>query len=343
MSMQSIIEFLAQRQGAKVALVVHQRPDGDALGSAVGLADTLTQQGWPTKVVNPLPLPAYLDFIAYPDLLAFHEQENWLEQYDCVGVLDCGEITRLDEHNRAAAERLPTFTIDHHASTLDGLGQAVWVEAEASSTGEMVTRLCREAGWPVSPRAAQGLWTAILTDTGRFSYENTSAKALEAARYCVECGASPADAAASLYQSVSLAERKLQTTVLLRMELYEQERLAVSWLRAQDFAQAKSGVEDSQNLINILRDTTGVEVAIFLYEPPVSDADRGVKASFRSKAPLDCLDVVRQFGGGGHQRAAGCTLPGPIEEARKTIVAAARQAFFRIGHSLEKAPETESV
>ena len=336
--MQSVSDFLHQRQGAKIALVVHQRPDGDALGSAVGLADTLTSQGWPTRVVNPRPLPAYLGFIAYADLVAFHEEENWADNYDCLGVLDCGEISRLDEHNRPAVDRLPTFTIDHHASTVTGLGQAVWVEPDASSTGEMITRFCRDAGWPVSARAALGLWTAVVTDTGRFSYENTSAAALEAARFCVECGASPSVAADNLYQSVSLAERKLQTTVLLRMEVYEQGRLAVSWLRAQDFVQAKSGVEDSQNLINILRDTTGVEVAIFLYEPAMPNMEGVIKASFRSRAPLDCLKVVHQFGGGGHQRAAGCTLSGPMEEARKTILAAARQAYFTESRELAQEP-----
>lgn len=328
MSIESVSTFLQSRMDGRVALVSHQRPDGDALGSALGLALTLRRQGCAAVVVNPLPLPEYLMFLWDDDAIAAHDSPDWWRDYDALCVLDCGEASRLDEINRGALEHLPTCTIDHHV-TSDGLGEAIWVEAEASSASEMVVRLCRELGWPLPAPAAQALWTGIVTDTGRFSFENATPAALDAARECVMAGADPVAAATELYQSVTWEERRLQAKVLQHMERLEDGRLAVSWLGLDDFKQAGSGVESAQNLINLLRDTAKVEVAVFLYEPPGGGGEAPVKASFRTRSPHDATVVTGRFGGGGHQRAAGCSLPGPMPKALETVLDAVREAFFR--------------
>lgn len=324
--MQAILDFLSSRRGEKIAILTHQRPDGDALGSAVGLAGALTDAGYQAVAVNPLPFPDYLAFIDPRGMVKMHSEPDWHKQYDCVGIVDCGEAGRLEEINRAAVGNLPVFTIDHHVSSV-GLG-ASWIRADASSTGEMIVQLCDEAGWPISPDTAQALWVAIVTDTGRFCYENTTAACLEAARRCVESGARPSDASAVLYQSVSVAERKLQAMVLSRMELLEDGRLAVSWLKREDFIRARSGIQDTQNLISLIRDTDGVEAAVFLYEPMAGEDKGEVKVSCRTRAPHSCLDLVCRFGGGGHERAAGCTVSGPIDQVRAALTEAARSAFF---------------
>ncbi len=326
--MQRILDFLLPFAGKRIALLAHQRPDGDALGSAVGLADILSHNGYTAHVVNPLPFPAYLSFIDPGGRVQMRPESDWHARYDCVGVLDCGEAGRLDEVNRAAVNQLPAFTIDHHASS-EGLGAARWICPTASSTGEMVVRLADAAGWRMPPGAAQALWVAIVTDTGRFCYENATAACLDAARRCVEQGAKPSDAAARLYQCVSVAERRLQALVLSRMELLEGGRLSVSWLRREDFKKARSGIQDTQNLISLIRDTEGVEAAVFLYEPMSAEARDEVKVSCRTSSPHNCLELVGRFGGGGHERAAGCTISGSIESARGVVVPAAVQAFFR--------------
>lgn len=327
MAIEDVIAFLDDHANARVALVAHARPDGDALGSAVGLADALRGLGRRAWVVNPLPLPGYLGFLADQDMVVRHDETDWWRGYDVLGVLDCGEAGRLDDTNRLALGRLPTFNIDHHA-TSDGVGEAVWLEPHASSTGEMVVRLCRQAGWRMSAKGATALWTAIVTDTGRFSYENATADALDAARECIVAGADPVRAATELYQSVTWPERKLQTLVLQRMQMLEGGRLAVSWLGRNDFREAGVGVEGADNVINLLRDTAGVEVAIFFYEPS-GDAGGGmVKTSFRTRSPHDALKVVCLFGGGGHTRAAGCTVAGTINEVMERVIDAARKEFF---------------
>lgn len=326
--MRRILDFFQTRRGAKVAVLCHQRPDGDAFGSVVGLAEILSANGFDAHAVNPLPYPDHLSFVDPNGIVRLHSEPDWHVHYDCVAVLDCGEITRLEEINRAALRELPVCTVDHHASSTTGIGEAVWIHPAASSTGEMVVQLADAAGWVIPAAAAQALWVAIVTDTGRFSYENTTAPCLAAARRCVELGARPQDASAKLYQCVSVAERVLQGLVLSRMELLEGGKLAVSWLMRKDFIAARSGVQDTQNLISLLRDTAGVEAAVFLYEPVSGDRSDGIKISCRTAAPHNCLELVGSFGGGGHERAAGCTLPGGIDAARATITEAARKAFF---------------
>lgn len=326
--MDSILDFLNEFGGGRIALAVHQRPDGDALGSAMGLAAILRNSGGSVKLVSPLPLPEHLSFIVDSELVVDDIETGWWNGFDCLGVLDCGEAGRLEPVVAEALPHLPVFTIDHHASSA-GLGRAIWVEPKASSTGEMIVRLASRADWFMPPFAAQALWTAIITDTGRFCFENTHEAALEAACACLKAGASPAMVAAALYQSVTVPERRLQLRVLERMELLAGGRLAVSWLTDEDFRQAGIGVEGAQNLVNILRDTEGVDVAVFLYEPAAGHPNpKNVKASFRTNSPYDALAVTSRFGGGGHQRAAGCSLPGPIGDAAKLIIEAAAKEYF---------------
>ncbi len=321
-----IVRFMEEHPEARFALVAHQRPDGDALGSMIGLAEALRRQQRPAVLVNPLPFPDNLRFLVAPDLIVHHEADDWWREYDAVGVLDCGEESRLEPVNRAAAARLPAFTIDHHATSDKGLGEAVWIEPEMSSTGEMVVRLCRELGWELTQPAAQALWTAIVTDTGRFCYENTTAAAMAAAQACLAAGADPARTAVEVYQSVTLPQRRLQQTVLERMALFDEGRLAVSWLGRDDFARTGVGVEGSDNGINLLRDTAGVEAAVFFYEPRAMEGV--VKASFRTRSPYNALDVATRFGGGGHKRAAGCTVAGTVPEVMERVIEASRKAFF---------------
>ncbi|MCC8190334.1 MAG: bifunctional oligoribonuclease/PAP phosphatase NrnA [Planctomycetes bacterium] len=325
----SILTFLAQRPAGRVALVTHARPDGDALGSAMGLAHLLRAAGHDATVVSPGPIPSTLRFLTDPDCLQPGHDPDWWREFACLGVLDCGDPDRLDAGNRPAAANLPAFTIDHHA-TSTGIGQACWIDPDASSTGEMVVRLAAAAGWPLTPPAAQALWTAIVSDTGRFSYENATPAALAAGRTCLLAGADPARVAREIFQSVSLGERRLQIRILERLELHAAGRLGLSWLRTEDFAAAGVGREEAQDCINLIRDTAGVEVAIFLCESPSEPDGRpaSVKISLRTRSPYNSLDLARRLGGGGHKRAAGCSAPAPLADARQRVLDLAHILYF---------------
>lgn len=325
-----IIDFLNRHKSGRILLVSHQRPDGDALGSCCGLARVLATRGFDAALAAPSPVPANLRFLLRDVPIAEPAGGDWWRPFDCVGLLDCGDIDRVDAANQAPIAALPTFNIDHHISS-GGVGQAVWNDTTASSTGEMAVRLCRATDWPLGRDAATALWTAIITDTGRFSFENATAPALEAARECILAGAEPSEVARLVYQSVGVPERRLQRRILERMELTDGGRLASAWLTDADFVEAGVGVEGVQDLITLLRDTAGVEAAALFYEMTDADGRRSVKASLRTASPHDAVAIVSRYGGGGHTRAAGCSLDKPLTEAMDEVLGAMRREYFAVG------------
>lgn len=329
MGVEDIIGFLEKRGGKKGALVCHQRPDGDALGSGLALALALRENGFGADVVNAFPLPENLAFLGGEGIVVRKDAADWHREYDFLGVLDCGEVKRLEPINRAAAGALPAFTVDHHVSSA-GVGEAIWVQPGASSTGEMIVNLYRVAGWKMGRQAAQALWTAIVTDTGRYSYENATPAALEAGRECLLAGANPVLTASMIYQFVSPGERLLQARALSRVEYFDGGRMAVSWLNDDDFREAGVSADADIEIVNLLRDTTGVEAALFFYQLSTRStaAPGAVKISIRTAAPHEAVGVAKMFQGGGHARAAGCTVDRPLPAAMQMVTAAARGEFF---------------
>lgn len=330
MAIADVVGYLSGLQGKRVGLMGHQRPDGDALGSCVGLASVLNDNGIFTRVIMPDVIPMYISFLARGNgLVVTPENSDWFHEYDVIGVLDCGEANRVSPTNRAALSEKPFFNIDHHASSGGNFGEASWVWPGASSTGEMICDICRALDWKPNPVAADALWTAIVTDTGRFTQENTTVSCMEAALWCFRGGAEPWKVSTDLFQSVTFQERKLQRRVLDSMELHWNGKVALACLTPEDFLNTGNGVEGAQNLVSLLRDTVGVEIAVFIYEPPEAvDPKLPVKVSFRTRSPYDSLTVVTQFGGGGHQRAAGCSFPSGVTGARQAILDAIGAAWF---------------
>ncbi len=329
MPMQEVVDFIIANKDKRFALTGHPRPDGDAIGSVVGLCEILKNAGYDARAVNLFPIPERLSFLIEPSSVLPLPPE-WVNDFDCFIVMDCGDWPRLHEINQVAkGSKLRIATIDHHASS-QGIGEAVWIQPDASSVGEMVVNLALAAGWEIPAAAAEALWVAIVTDTGRFSYENTSPQALAAARECLVLGAKPARVAEFVYQSVTRQERALQSRALSRMQYFEDGKIAVTWLVHQDFIDADCGIEGAQDMINLLRDTAGVEVALFLCEiiTYTGDVLPGAKASVRTAEPYDAIKLVAGYGGGGHHRAAGCTIDLPIDTAKRHFVEAARKIFF---------------
>ncbi|MDR3078194.1 MAG: hypothetical protein LBV15_05475, partial [Planctomycetota bacterium] len=274
-------------------------------------------------LVNPGPIPEKYAFLTVSDAIASREDPGWWRDFGLFGVLDCGDLDRLPEINREAARRLPVFNLDHHVSSA-GIGEAIWREDSASSTCEMVTRLVRQAGWELPTPAAQALWTGIVTDTGRFSQENATPAALEAAHLCLLAGADPVLTDLNIFQSTGVAERRLQGRMLERMRLLAEGRLAVSTLRREDFLAAGADPGGSYELVWLLRGTAGVEVSILILET----GSGGVRATLRAAKPHDALRLAGRFGGGGHVRAAGCSLSAGLAEAEEALVRAALEEFW---------------
>ncbi|MFH0910008.1 MAG: bifunctional oligoribonuclease/PAP phosphatase NrnA [Planctomycetota bacterium] len=316
----SVIDVL--QEARRVVVTSHDRPDGDALGAALALSRILAARGTETHLAGCRPIPARYEFLLRGEVFV-PLNPAWCERGAALVALDCGgsdRAERLEAWDRSIA---PLLNIDHHHSNTR-FGDVDWVEPETSSASEMVLRLAEEAGWEVPIEAGEALWVGIVTDTGRFSYENTSARTLRAAARLVALGVRPAPLADAVYRSRTLVEVRLVARAMQSLEMGWAGQVAWVTLQEKDFAEIGGGPEDASDLVNIPREIRGVRIGLFFYELP----GRGeTKVSIRAAAPFEATALAARFQGGGHRRAAGCAVAGPLEEAKAALFAALEEIW----------------
>ncbi|MCX7933701.1 MAG: bifunctional oligoribonuclease/PAP phosphatase NrnA [Planctomycetota bacterium] len=323
--MREIPREIADFLRAKPSLVItaHEQPDGDAVGAVLGLRRILADAGFSAVAMGLQPMPPRYRFLVADGEIR-SPGPGWWQGAQALMALDCGAFDRLPDFAQEARGRILIVNIDHHDAN-HRFGDLNWVDGRASSAGEMVYRLARSLGYAVSSAAAAALWTAIVTDTGQFSYANTSAEVLRLAADLLEKGVDTAAIHRQVYQSFSLAEMRLTERALASLKLHEAGRVATVCLAREDFAACGCGPENVQEIVNIARSVAGVEVGIFFYEPTDEAA---TKVSVRTVPPLNACDLCRRFGGGGHQRAAGCTVAGRIPEVLPTVLAEVKKMWY---------------
>jgi phosphoesterase RecJ-like protein len=311
----------AIRAHDRFLLVTHENPDGDALGSILGMKLGLDSLGKDSVMFLPgqTSPPGEYAFLPLDALL----RELPADAADRVLLaLDCANAQRMG----AAAElvdRVPlSIDVDHHHDNTR-FGTLSHVVADASSTGEIVRDLLRELDVPLTPAIAEALYVALVTDTGRFQYTNTTPKALRLAAELVEAGVDVQRVFRGIYESVEFAKLKLLARALERAQVYDGGRLVVSYLLRSDFHELGVGEEYAEGIIDYLRSVEGAELAATIREPPEPpDAQRRVSLR-ASSDEIDVSAIARQRGGGGHRQAAGFSSPESIEE----IVEFIRSAF----------------
>jgi phosphoesterase RecJ-like protein len=210
--------------------------------------------------------------------------------------------------------RVPILVVDHHA-TSDGVGQVEVVDATAAATGLILYDFLAFAGWPITRRMAESLFVAVATDTGWFQFNNTDSRTYRCAADLIDLGAEPSAIYDKLYQNLSPSRFKLMQTMLSRLELHLDERYAVQHILQEDFRQTGTAYEDTENLINECHRIGSVVVSALLVELK----DGRVRCSLRSRGDVDVSEIAAKFGGGGHKKAAGTFLPGPIDHAKRLI------------------------
>jgi bifunctional oligoribonuclease and PAP phosphatase NrnA len=311
------------RDASHIAITAHVRPDGDALGSCLGLLRILRALGKTATVLDLGPIPDRYRF-----LLADGECRDAdgfdFTSADCIVVLDSGAIDRAAAFVADNQETVPIINIDHHLSNTN-FGRLNVVDTSASSVGEMVCNLAREAGFPIPPAAAEALWVAIVTDTGRFSYSNTTPNTMKAAADLLQTGIQTAEMNHAIYNAMPLRQLRLQGRALEHLETHEEARVALVTLSRDDYAELGCTAADAEDIVNIPRSLEGVEVAIFLYE--ILDSDE-TKVSLRTNEGYDASAFCQKLGGGGHARAAGCSLAESLDDARKTILEHVHNQWF---------------
>ena len=300
--LRAVAEALRDRD--RFLLVTHENPDGDALGSILAaklLLDELSKDAV-TYLPGVAPLPAEYKFMPLAEL---HR-----ELPDDVGervlfALDCANESRLGEGVGALAKTELVVNVDHHHDN-SRFGNVNLVVADASSTGEILRDLIRELGLQLTPELAESLYIALVTDTGRFQYANTTPKALRLAAELVEAGADVRRVFQSVYESVQLAKLKLLARALERAQVYEGGGIVVSYLLKTDFAEVGAAEPYSEGIIDFLRAVEGAEMAALIREPPAPGRPAR-RVSLRSCSDeVDVSAIARASGdGGGHRQAAG--------------------------------------
>ena len=306
----------ALRQHDRFLVVTHENPDGDALGSLLAATLALRQLG--KDAIMYLPgrtlLPSEYGFMPLGDLMR-EPPEDAAERV--LVAVDCAKAERIGDD--AAVSRAPlVLDVDHHHDNTR-FGDLNLIVADASSTGEVLRDVFAELDVELTPALAEPLYIALVTDTGRFQYANTTPKALRLAAELVEAGADIHQVFQQVYESVEFAKLKLLARALARAEVLEGGRIVVSHLVRTDFGEVGASEPYSEGIIDYLRAVEGAELAVLIREQLNEDA-AAYKGSLRSSIDeLDVSAIARRFGGGGHRQAAGFSTDLPLEEVVEQI------------------------
>ncbi len=303
----------------RLLLLTHARPDGDALGSMVALASAARAAGKSAEMLIPNGhVPWRYEFLYPGDRPAGPKKFDELAaDSDLVVILDTCALAQLDGLEDSLEKfRDKIVVVDHHR-TGDDIGSLRWVDISQAATGMMVRRLLKALGWPMEAETVEALATAVVSDTGWFSYGNTDADCLRAAAELFDAGVKADVLYRKIYQSDRPQRLKLLARILDGMELYCDDRLAVMCVTDEDFKRTGAKPSETENLINAALNLATVEVAVMLVQN-----DNGIRVSLRSRDGVDVSGIAQNFGGGGHARAAGATIDDDIRNAKDQLITA---------------------
>ncbi len=296
----------------RILLTTHENPDGDALGSLLAAKLALDQIGKdPVMYLSgAVPLPAEYDFMDLGEL-----QRDLPEDADerLVMALDCANTRRIGPDSTFLDRAPLVVNIDHHHDNTRFGGLSL-VVGDASSTGEILRDLFTELDVRLTPEIAEALYIALVTDTGRFQYQNTTPKTLRLAAELVEAGADVHRVFQGVYENVAFAKLKLLARALDHAQVYEGGRVIVSVLAKSDFDEAGAEEPFSEGIIDHLRAVEGADMVALIREPPTRNGPTR-RVSLRTTAEdIDVSAIARMSAGGGHRQAAGFSSEKSVDE-----------------------------
>ncbi len=309
----------------RAVLTTHLNADGDGAGSEAALASWLRANGTEAWIINPTAFPDALKFLV--------EKDDWIvpagsarardlcDTADLAIVLDTGEVPRIGRVQEMIRE-LPTAVIDHHPVGDHAIGGTSLRDATACATGELVHDIIHEANGPWNDHVAQGIYVAILTDTGGFRFENATANCHRVVAEVVQRGVEPEAMHERIYGSSPM--RRYQMLRLALDTLERDDEYGIAWMVVPRDAYLELGVtaEDLEGFVDIPRSITETEVGLLFRLTQSGE----VKISFRSNGLVDVNALARTFDGGGHVKASGAVVPGPMDEAIERVLDATRRA-----------------
>jgi phosphoesterase RecJ-like protein len=309
--------------GRRVVLSTHMNSDGDGCGSEVALARMLAQRGLDVRIVNPTPWPELFEFLLTDGVKnETAKGPAALKDIDLLIVLDISDVKRLGALTDTVRKlNVPKLVIDHHIASDDPAGNIILTDVSACATGELVYDLACVLEYDITPHVAQALYAAILTDTGSFRFSNTSPRCHAIAAHLLAAGVNPEDMYVRIYASAPEGRVRLLGDVLTTLGV--DAAYGLSWLSmpAGMLERYQVRQEDLDGIVEHARSIAGTRMALFF-----RDLGYGkVKLSFRSTGDVDVNAFARQFGGGGHAKAAGALIAGSLDDVRERVLSAARQ------------------
>jgi len=318
------IEIVRAHQ--RFLLVCHVRPDCDALGSELAMAGILEKLGKDVLAVNDFAIPPTLTFLDPQHKvkqLGKDVTAAQLADREVIVVLDTTAWVQLGKMGDVIRQsKAIKAVLDHHVSG-DDLGAELFKNTRAEATGRLVVEAADALGVPLTPEIAQPAFTALATDTGWFRFASTTADTLRLAGRLVDAGAQPDLLYKHLYEHDSLARVQLIGRTLARTRAELGGRLVHTWIERGDFAATGALASDTEDIINMTLTVGGTEVAVILVE----QSSGQFKLSLRSRSDVDCSKLAETFQGGGHKKAAGATLDGPLEAAQSRVLEIVRAAM----------------
>jgi phosphoesterase RecJ-like protein len=302
------------------AITTHIKPDGDGVGSSLGLCWLLRSLGKNAEVIVKGDVPP--SYRSLPGAEEIRDVSELQRDYDAVFVIECSDI---DRPGIAGLEKAFTVNIDHHA-TSEHFGSINWIDSTASAVGEMIYNLCKAVGGRITKEIAECVYMALVTDTGSFHFPNTSDRTLKVASELIKAGAKPSKIGEAVYYNYPWSRIELMRQVLSTVRRDESGRIAMmrQTLEMRENADAIDG--DNNGFVNIPLAAKEIRAAVYMREV----GPKKYRASLRSKGDINVARVAEKFGGGGHKNAAGLGVEGDWDELEREIVAALNEEIDRV-------------
>ena len=308
MTIDNIIEEI--KLAESIAILTHENPDGDAIGSALAMYNGLKQIGKIVDVIIP-EFPSIFNFLLGSDEVKKEGKET---NYDLAIALDCGDLKRLDGFSKYFENANVRISIDHHsANTM--FADYNFVNPTAPACAQILVSVLPELGVEIDKNIGTCLLTGIITDTGGFKYSGVTAETFEFAAELLNKGVNVSETYKRVLQTISKSSFELRRKALNRIEFFEDGKIAFSYITKKDEEEAGAVNSDHDGIVEIGRDIEGVEVSILLRE-----RDEGYKISLRSNNYVNVSDICLVFSGGGHIRSAGGSINLPLEQAKEKII-----------------------
>ncbi len=308
------------KQSKNIYIGSHIQPDGDNIGSILALGLALKKIRKEVFIVKVDEIPSDYTFLPSIDMIKdYDEKDNFIDLFI---ALDASDLDRLGSKKTMVLKANKVLNIDHHKSNTY-FGDINIVSENSSATGELIYRLIEKMGIELDKDIATCIYTAISTDTGSFMYDSTTYETHEIVAKLLKTGIDKNNININLYQNRSLERTKLFIKALDGLETYFDNKVAIVKVTQELLEESKTKMEDTEGIVSFIRDIAPVEVACLLKEFEKNQ----IKISVRSKRYIDVSQICEKFNGGGHKRAAGCTIYGDVEKAKELILEEIKESF----------------